>query len=1070
MTNSNASHICKMLFATLTLLFLTGFSAATASSLSLDSSLVAPGDSISGTFDVDDQNTDVQIALDVDQDGQYDSATDTTTTVSSGDINSDTGVTFTSLNVPSGASVGAADVVVIQQGSALSDGDDLSSPDSSTTATIDNQAPTLDSATRNSDTKIDLVVSDNNDVDEGSIVKEDLQLSTGSISSIDVTDSGSNAEVTITLTGPVDASSVDVSLQSNDGIKDVAGNTLSDGDENTVTANNMDGVAPTIETFQFKNSDPTNGGSLTLQVAADEELNTGQISASISGAETGTVSSWSSASGEYTYEATYSASADGDYTATLNTAEDIAGNDGAESEEATVTRDTTAPTIENPSPSDGAIVTDNQATYTVDVTEPTSGVDESSISVTLEDGEGTNHIGASGTGLSTLSWDSSAGTLTINPANGEDSFEMSDGQAQVTVDATDNAGNENTEYSSSFTVDTTPPEITSPEVVITSDQNDNGILNPGDEFEVSAFTVEDETSSVSSVSADLKGLNVQGDSTELKSGDGNSYSKTFTVADGSTDEEISFQVTAEDGQTNPDSADVNGSVSVDNNLPTVSASSATAKVDGEIDVAFSSSTDSAEVDSFNVYRKTSSGEYSSVGTKSSAGTFTDTETTHNTQYTYKVEVVDDAGNAVNSSTVSATADSEAPSIEYGDIKYVTDDSPTPLVGLRTTLGSIDADSIEVTVNDSNTEDGPELDSVTPNSNYVDVISNERVYAADINLKGLTEESSEINLTEGDVNISVTVADSLGNSRTSSKEFTVDTVNPSVTAVKVLDRDRNGRIDAANITFSEAVDDSVITPYTLYFAKGGTEYHGHGSDGQGVEVATGATEDDNKIQIRLSSEKQFPLTTIPDGSGLYHSEAGDVEDLAGNSLPSRTKDPIETIDAADPVIKYSGGTNMVSFPSKVGIYSLDELVSNSGSIESIWRYSNGEWESYKPGRNNGQNDFNMVEGGHGYILEASEDGKIVANVDQGDRDAMSPSGVSIEKGRWNLVGHYEEITEEPLSDVGLDPNTASNNVNQIVEKDGSGSFKSVAEVNPGDGYWVSASADKLYEPSFSDPGF
>ncbi|MEF8977063.1 MAG: GLUG motif-containing protein, partial [Halapricum sp.] len=107
-------------------------------------------------------------------------------------------------------------------------------------------------------------------------------------------------------------------------------------------------------------------------------------------------------------------------------------------------KDTTAPTIANPSPADGETVSDDSQTYTVDITDGGSGVNESSISVTVEDADGTvfDSVGTGTTGVSF-----SGGTLTI------DQQTYPDGQVNVTVDAADNAGNAATQFSSSFTIE-----------------------------------------------------------------------------------------------------------------------------------------------------------------------------------------------------------------------------------------------------------------------------------------------------------------------------------------------------------------------------------------------------------------------------------------------------------------------------------------------------------------------------------------------------------------------------------------------------------------------------------------
>lgn len=100
-------------------------------------------------------------------------------------------------------------------------------------------------------------------------------------------------------------------------------------------------AAPSISSFSVTNP---SGQDVTVSFDSDTQLST--ISATISGAESATLteSDFSeSGSGPYTYEATYSGSSDGTYTATLDTATDGAGNDGASGESDSVTVDTYTP-------------------------------------------------------------------------------------------------------------------------------------------------------------------------------------------------------------------------------------------------------------------------------------------------------------------------------------------------------------------------------------------------------------------------------------------------------------------------------------------------------------------------------------------------------------------------------------------------------------------------------------------------------------------------------------------------------------------------------------------------------
>lgn len=130
---------------------------------------------------------------------------------------------------------------------------------------------------------------------------------------------------TVTLewpTGSGDAGSGDVTVESDD-----------DSDATQVT---VDTPAPAISSFSATNP---SGQDVDVSFDSDEQLST--ISVSLSGPESATLTetdiSESSNGSSYSYQGTYSASTTGDYTATLNTATDTDGNNGASGQSDTVT-------------------------------------------------------------------------------------------------------------------------------------------------------------------------------------------------------------------------------------------------------------------------------------------------------------------------------------------------------------------------------------------------------------------------------------------------------------------------------------------------------------------------------------------------------------------------------------------------------------------------------------------------------------------------------------------------------------------------------------------------------------
>ena len=295
--------------------------------------------------------------------------------------------------------------------------------------------------------------------------------------------------------------------------------------------------------------------------------------------------------------------------------------------------------------------------------------------------------------------------------------------------------------------------------------------------------------------------------------------------------------------------------------------------------------------------------------------------------------------------------------------------------------------------------------------------------------------------------------------------TTDATNPIVESVEVFDRDKNGNIDAIQVNYSENVKNLGKNDFDILAT---------------IDRRTENSVTYNPNVVNMTSGMENPVRPEYPGTSLKSKirfNEGLVKDMAGNNLSAVNFTDI--IDSADPVIQFSEGKNMVSFPSKVGTYSLDQLLDNpenvkTDSIDAVWTY-NGKWESYKPGRNSSLNDFNSVEGGTGYILTASSDGKIVANIDTANEEDRNPSGLSLDKERWNLAGYYYERpvnsflrnSQAPIGDfrkkIGL-----NHSISQVIVRDSTGSFRQAnsTDLKPGGAYWVSALENQLYEPKFS----
>ncbi|WP_435096565.1 beta strand repeat-containing protein [Halorubrum sp. N11] len=248
------------------------------------------------------------------------------------------------------------------------------------------------------------------------------------------------------------------------------------------------------------------------------------------------------------------------------TVTDIVGDTSERTVTATV--DGTAPTIESPTPADQTTVTDASQTYSVDISDATSGVDASSITVSTSDG-----LSSVGTDNARVSYDAGTSTLTVNAPSGG----YTDGQISVTVNADDNAGNSATKFSSTFTVDTIAPAISSPtpaDQTTVTDASQTYTVDISDATSgVDASSITVSTSGTTSGTI-LDSATVSGSAKVDYSG----TTLTVTAPDGgyASDETITVTVNADDSVAN--SAQFSSTFTVDT---TPDATSATASLSGD---------------------------------------------------------------------------------------------------------------------------------------------------------------------------------------------------------------------------------------------------------------------------------------------------------------------------------------------------------------------------------------------------------------------------------------------------------------------------------------------------------
>lgn len=199
-----------------------------------------------------------------------------------------------------------------------------------------------------------------------------------------------------------------------------------------------------------------------------------------------------------------------------------------------------APVITITSPTSGSYIISNQPTIQWTVTDDDSGVDDSTISITLDGTEYTSGI--------TKTAITGGYSCSFTPASA-----LSDGAHTASFAASDHDGNAATVKSTTFTVDTVPPvlSVTAPE--------DNSITN------VAAVTVTGTTNDVTSSPVTLTVQLNSGEAEEVTVGQDGSFSKSLTLALGSN----TITVVATD--TAGKSSTVTRTVTLDQSAPVISA-------------------------------------------------------------------------------------------------------------------------------------------------------------------------------------------------------------------------------------------------------------------------------------------------------------------------------------------------------------------------------------------------------------------------------------------------------------------------------------------------------------------
>lgn len=242
---------------------------------------------------------------------------------------------------------------------------------------------------------------------------------------------------------------------------------------------------------------------------------------------------------------------------------------------------------------------------------------------------------------------------------------------------------------------------------------------------------------------------------------------------------------------------------------------------------------------------------------------------------------------------SITDDAGTPNSNPPQTLTAADSAPPTITGATTADADDDGniDRIDVTLSESLDDDASTLDSsaFSLSEGSVDDVSTGT--SADDDAVRLTVSG----LSGSDATPDVTLAadslfDPVGNAVGGAETFTGTTSGaaPVVQSATTLDRDGDGDVDAATVTFSGSVDDSTFTP-------GDWRIGGVAAE----SIDTGTTADDDTLQFRITTDaNEVPGT----GAAEVTYDPGTATDLNGNAIPAVDESDVSEADGATPVIE------------------------------------------------------------------------------------------------------------------------------------------------------------------------
>jgi hypothetical protein len=539
-------------------------------------------------------------------------------------------------------------------------------------------------------------------------------------------------------------------------------------------------------------------------------------------------------------------------------------------------------------------------------------------------------------------------------------------------------------------------------------------------------------------------INITNGSTEVASAtftnNGTSISETLVLGSDLADESYDINVNVTDNASNYNVSTQADAVIVDDTIDTASISSPTSgspivnQSNDSVPVTYSAQDAEFNQTTINITNgstEVASGTFENNATDNSVSLDLDANLTDGT-YHLIANVTDNVSNynVVNESDAVIVNDSvTSVSVAASD----TPAKPSDTIAVSGTTSS-DADDVTFQITDPNDADTATVTKSISSTSY----------SVSIDLGSLTFDSGENDgLDAGTATLNAQQEPSYS-SADASTTFDVELAAVSDANISSYD----GTNTNVTIEFGQAINTSQVVTSDVTFDP----------DDAGKEASAlyGTGDSTDSITAEFSSK-------------LYTGDSPVVE-VNGTNITD-----ISTDNATVHTVQLNlstTGPHFVSVPEQANSIQLSAI--DTSNVGTVWRYDDGSWGTWKPGRS--QNDFDTLAGGQGYIFNMSSVDTIDVNANNKLEGSLTRGEEQLDDG-WNLVGHWQEGSQ-PENDALANVSNLNSSTGSVVGQKTAGSltFQTINasqdpnpdDLNPGEAYFINHNGTGTYNRSTNWP--